>query len=283
MPSVTSTTSITTTSTNALPLKATSASPQPPQPPVQPPPSTLNTLRSIYSRAARAFLHRDISLTYSLIADAFTLLPAPPSPHIQSFGQGGTQELFADQRRKWDILRITLEVTVYNSPPDDSATIPAPLRSNAMLSSSSLITALHTRSLQLFTPDGAGRPETAWLPSPVLVTLVLASLKTDCAVVGRWMVEEWLARRGSVHLVPTGPAEKDGYEKVLEVYCLNVLPVLEEWDYAVEFLEYEGELAPERKQVSRHVMDVSPFSLCLPNNITLVVVNSISLHSIYGY
>ncbi|EIM91475.1 uncharacterized protein STEHIDRAFT_50066 [Stereum hirsutum FP-91666 SS1] len=268
------------TSTNALPLKATSASPQPPQPSIQPPPSILNTLRSIYSRAARAFLHRDISLTYSLIANAFTLLPAPPSPHIQSFSQGGTQGLYADQRRKWDILRITLEATVYNSPPDDSATIPAPLRSNAMLSSSSLITALHTRSLQLFTPDGVGRPESAWLPSQILVTLVLASLKTDCALVGRWMIEEWLARRGSVDLVPTGPVEKDGYEKVLEVYCLNVLPVLEEWDYAVEFLEYEGELAPERKQVSHHVMDVSPLSLCLPYDITPI---GISLNVIYGY
>lgn len=127
-----------------------------------------------------------------------------------------------------------------------------------MLSSSSFISALHARSLQLFTPDGAGRPDAAWLPNQVLVTLVLASLKTDCAVVGRQMIEQWLARRGSVNLGLTGQADKDGYEKVLEVYCLNVLPVLEEWDYAVEFLEYEGELVLERKQVSGHAVYPSP-------------------------
>lgn len=98
------------------------------------------------------------------------------------------------------------------------------------------------------------------MPSKVLVTLVLASLKTDCAVVGRWMVEEWLARRGNIQPALTGQVGEDGYAKVLEVYCLNVLPVLEEWEYAVEFLEYEGELTPERKQVSRHVMEVSSLS-----------------------
>jgi len=33
-----------------------------------------------------------------------------------------------------------------------------------------------------------------------------------------------------------------GYEKVLEVYILNILPALGEWVYARQFLEYKTEL-----------------------------------------
>lgn len=258
MPTATSTISTSTTPANTtLPLKASPTVPHSPQTPTQLQPSTVNTLRSLYTRAARAFLHRDVPLTHSLVTDAFCLISPPPSSSTEHFRTGSTRDVLAVQRRKWDILRITLEVTVYSSPPGDTASIPPALRSNAMMSSSSFISVLHTRSLQLFTPDGAERQDAVWLPSQVLVTLVLTSLKTDCAVVGRQMVEQWLVRRGCLSTSITGPAEEDGYEKVLEVYCLNVLPALEEWEYAVEFLEYERELASERKQVSRRIMDFS--------------------------
>ncbi|KAI0312781.1 hypothetical protein OF83DRAFT_1144335 [Amylostereum chailletii] len=191
--------------------------------------STSTTLRTLYTRAAHAFLHRDISLTHTLISSAFTLLPPPDI----------AQDSLNKYRRKWDILRITLETTVYTAPPEDAASIPAPLRSNAMLSSASLITSLHARSVQLFTPSS--KPDAAFLPAVVLVTLATASVRVNSASVGRSLVEEWLARRGQRE-------DEDGYEKVLEVYCLSVLPALDEWDYAREFLGYETELKATRKE-----------------------------------
>ena len=42
---------------------------------------------------------------------------------------------------------------------------------------------------------------------------------------------------------------EDGYEKVLEVYILNILPALGEWAYARQFLEYETELPVESREV----------------------------------
>jgi hypothetical protein len=90
------------------------------------------------------------------------------------------------------------------------------------------------------------KPSSAFLPSQVLITLVLSSIKLDCPVVGRLIVEDWLAKRGQ----EDGPQEDgDGYEKVLDLYCSHVLPRLEEWDYAREFLHYESELPQEKRDV----------------------------------
>ena len=44
--------------------------------------------------------------------------------------------------------------------------------------------------------------------------------------------------------------EREGYAKVLELYCLHILPRLEDWDYAEDFLQYERELAPDTRKVS---------------------------------
>ena len=45
------------------------------------------------------------------------------------------------------------------------------------------------------------------------------------------------------------PEGREGYENVLDVYCTNVLPALEEWDYAKDFLQYETELDASRREV----------------------------------
>ncbi|KAI0052290.1 hypothetical protein FA95DRAFT_1466061, partial [Auriscalpium vulgare] len=185
------------------------------------------TLRTLYTRAARAFLHRDIPLTHTLIVSAFALLPPPAHPHDTALSV---------HRRKWDVLRITTEVTVYTSPPGDSAGMPAALRTNAMLSGSALVQSMHARSLALFTPRGAR--DAAYVPAELAVTLALASIKVDAPLVGRALVEDWLARRGQWQ----EPQGVEGYEKVLDVFCLSILPLLEEWDYAREFLQYETEL-----------------------------------------
>lgn len=64
------------------------------------------------------------------------------------------------------------------------------------------------------------------------------------------MIEEWLSRR---HILCFSPEVADamgqGYQKVLELYCLQILPKLEQWDYAREFLEYEGELLSNAREV----------------------------------
>ncbi len=115
---------------------------------------TATTLRPLYTRAVRAFLHRDIVLTHSLLTSAFALITPPSTPAPDSL---------SEHRRKWDVLRITLDVTVYTSPPPDSATIPTALRSIALLSAAALLTSLHTRSLRLFAPaDGPATPNYAF-------------------------------------------------------------------------------------------------------------------------
>ncbi|TFY74273.1 hypothetical protein EWM64_g9739 [Hericium alpestre] len=252
MPTATLTTETTTPAkkTSVLPLKASPAIT--PEPETQAPSATsavastststsiAATLRSLYSRAARAFLHRDVSLTYSLLGSAFALIPPPAR---------GSDDGFADHRRKWDILRITLEVTVYTAPLEDASSLPPALRSNATLSSASLVTGMYTRSVQFFQPNSTSSYQRVWVPWQVIVTLVLASVKTGCPDIGKGMVEEWLSRRGSDTSEGSGQADDaEGYEKILETYCLNVLPALEEWDYASDFLEYENELDIQTKE-----------------------------------
>ncbi|KAI0696460.1 hypothetical protein BC835DRAFT_1414290 [Cytidiella melzeri] len=194
--------------------------------------STAASLRSLYSRAAKAFLHRDFSLTSSLLTSAFALIDPPaysPDDEIATF------------RRKWDILRITVETTVYcsPSPSDHLDAIPAAFRANQLLSPQSLVATLHLRSLQLFTPSNPPqKPLSVFLPHQVLTTLILSSIKLDCYDVGRGMIEDWLARRPQ-ELTKDG---HDGYSKVIELYCLHILPKLEEWQYAQDFLTYESEL-----------------------------------------
>ncbi|KZT19028.1 hypothetical protein NEOLEDRAFT_79180 [Neolentinus lepideus HHB14362 ss-1] len=198
------------------------------------------TLRSLYPRAAKAFLQRDFTLTHDLISAAFDVLNPPTYRPFD--------ELDAN-RRKWDLLRITLETTLCASPPpaDELESLPPALRSNLILSPHSLVAALHTRSLRLFTPTiPAQKPNPAFMPSQILLTLVLSSLKLECPDIGRGMVEEWLARRGQVDQTQT--EGENGYERVLELYCLHVLPRLKEWDYAREFLRYENELPRERRE-----------------------------------
>ncbi|KAI0247640.1 hypothetical protein BJV78DRAFT_1380100 [Lactifluus subvellereus] len=233
-------------STPFIPFKAVSKKvlPQittvdtPPSPPTSPQRSTATaaTLRPLYARAVRAFLHRDIVLTHSLLTSAFALI-TPPTTSIP--------DTLSDHRRKWDVLRITLDVTVYTAPPADTAIIPAALRSNALLSGAALLATLHTRSVRLFAPTDGPALNPAFLPPQVLVTLALSSVKIGCPAAGRGIIEEWLACR-----IPTAAAsaEDDGYEKVLEVYCLSILPALGEWTYARQFLGYETELPAQSRE-----------------------------------
>jgi len=211
--------------------------------------STEATLRSLYSRATKSFLSRDIPQTHALITSAFQLIPPPPSTTTDA------DRHLSVWRRKWDILRLTLETTVYSAPPTGAEELPSSIRANLMLSPQSLLASLHTRSLKLFTPKVRGSDEDAgsqrslsarYLPSQVVITLVLASMKLNAPEVGKGMVEDWLSWRGD----PGGVLEgDDGYGKIIELYCLHLLPRLEEWDLSTQFLQYEGELDVAKKQV----------------------------------
>lgn len=202
--------------------------------------STAATLRSLYPRAAKAFLQRDFALTYSLLTSAFALVGPPTF---------AAEDELASLRRKWDILRITLEVTVYTSPPspDIANAYPAALRNNQTMSPSSLLNSLYTRSVQLFTPVTSTQSgNSAYLPCSILCTLVSAGVKLGCSEISRGIIEDWLARRA-----PDDSEEgRKGYAKVLELYCLHVLSRLEEWQYAEDFLLYERELDAELRNVS---------------------------------
>ena len=201
--------------------------------------STAATLRSLYPRAANAFLQRDFVLTHLLLTSAFALIGSPTS---------AAEDELTVYRRKWDILRITLETTVYTSPPppDEANTLPDDLLANQVLSPQALLTSLHTRSLQLFTPSSMSATS-MYLPYQIIVTLVSASVKLGCSDIGRSIIEDWLARR-----LPADSEEcSKGYTKVLELYCLHVLPRLEEWQYAEDFLKYETELDAKVRNVSR--------------------------------
>jgi hypothetical protein len=221
----------TSTSTSILSLKASG--------PLAAESSTAATLRSLYPRAAKAFLQRDFALTHSLLSSAFALIDPPSS---------APEDELASYRRKWDILRITMETTVYSSPSpvDHTDTFPAALRSNQTMSPQSLINSLHNRSLWLFTPAVPGcQVSSAFLPHQIAVTLTSAGVKLGCPEVSRSMIEDWLAQR-----VPNDTTEgQKGYAKVLEIYCLHVLPRLEEWQYAEEFLQYEHELDANLRDV----------------------------------
>lgn len=228
MPTTTNTVTEERRQVHAIQVKATTPSPSLS--------STATTLRTLYNRAARAFLTRDIVQTQSLLEAAVSLLQPPnllPDP-------------LAGQRRKWDILRITLETTIHSSPPPQSSdSLPESLRQVLLQTPHALINAIYARSLAFFAVQASAVP--VFLPSQVLITLVYSSLKLECPDVGRVMIEDWLSRRHSSHEAPD--YQEGGYNKVLELYCLQVLPKLEQWDYAFDFLEYEQELSKESREV----------------------------------
>ncbi|KAF9563214.1 hypothetical protein CPC08DRAFT_706140 [Agrocybe pediades] len=252
MPTATTTTKVAKLSSfpSQLPLKA-SIQPSTPSSPSSPSlsgtiPQTSKaaTLRSLYTRAARAFVIKDIPLTYSLLRSAFDLLDAPQKP----------LDSLSDLRRKWDILRITFESTVYISPPPSTEILPESLRTLLSDSPQSLATSIYNRSLALFTPSVGNAQKAvlnaAYLPVQVLTTLIYCSLKLDASDVGRIMVEDWLAHREPHYSLDdqSSNVETEGYVKVLDLYCLHILPRLEQWEYAKEFLEYESEMPSHRRQ-----------------------------------
>ncbi|KAJ7647536.1 hypothetical protein FB45DRAFT_1052001 [Roridomyces roridus] len=200
---------------------------------------TVATLQALYHRAARAFLHREFPLVHSLLASAFALLPPPDQAHDE----------LTPYRSKWDLLRITFETTAHAAVPPLHS--PDELRALVTQPSHALLTAAYHRSLALFTPRSEPK-KAAHIPSAVILTLAYSSLKLESPEAGRVVVEDWLASR-QFSVV----AEEDAnYRKAVEAYCLHVLPQLEQWEYAREFLEYESELPPDAREAFKSSLAV---------------------------
>ena len=217
--------------TTHVPLKSSKLSSPPPDS-SPPQTSTSATLRSLYPRAARAFVLRDIETTHCLLQSAFPILKPPSS----------TTDSLSDDRKKWDILRITFESTVYSSPPDSTASWPESLRSILTEAPQALVTAF----VVTFHPVWDKRENC--LPPQALTTLVYTSLRLGVPDVGRMIIQDWLSRREPLDVFG-GVRNRDGYDKVLELYILHILPKIGQWDYAKEFLEYESELPAARRDV----------------------------------
>ena len=211
--------------------------------------NSTTTIRLLYNRATHAFLHRDISLTYSLLEAAFAILHPPMM---------SASDALTDDRRKWDILRITLESTVHSSrfSQKEAAALPESLRASLSETPHTLVTNFYKRSLSLFTPTDfiASGINAAHIPAQVLATLVLASIKLECPDFARIMIDDWLSRREpAIGAVDDGMEPEDGYVKIIDLYCLHVLPRLNQWDYVFEFLEYESELSAKTREVRKHI------------------------------
>ncbi|KAJ7076894.1 hypothetical protein B0H15DRAFT_575752 [Mycena belliarum] len=225
----------TSTLTTASPRRLKAAMQPVPSPPES---SAVATLHTLYHRAARAFLLREVPVVHSLLESAFALLHPPEQ--IQN------PDELAPYRSKWDLLRITLETTICASP--SAGTLPESLRALLTQPPHALITSAYHRSLSLFTPRTEPQ-KASYIPSAVILTLVYSSLKLEAPDAGRVVVEDWLASR---HYSPFSSenAKEEGinYRKAVEAYCLYVLPKLEQWEYAREFLDYESELLPDARE-----------------------------------
>lgn len=81
------------------------------------------------------------------------------------------------------------------------------------------------------------------------------------------MIEDWLAQRELVDHVRN---DVEGYEKVLDLFCLHVLPRLHDWEYARDFLEYESVLA----STTRTVRLLLNFLCRFPDMIGVAVANN---------
>ncbi|KAK0193977.1 hypothetical protein F5146DRAFT_1183310 [Armillaria mellea] len=213
--------------------------------------SSSATLSALIDRAGRAFVNHDHHLSQSLVDSAFTLLPSPLS----------LPDALDDHRKTWDIFRITLEAHVYASPPA-AEDVPEHLKEVMLQSSHALMTRMYQRSLTLFTPasgssKSAASANVVYIPPSVLNTLIYACLKVNCPDVGRVIIEEWLAHRHG--RLSSNHSHHDAYKKILAIYCLQILPALEQWDYAKEFLDYESELSPK----SREYLQSSLARLCM--------------------
>ncbi|PVG04299.1 hypothetical protein CPB86DRAFT_722082 [Serendipita vermifera] len=211
------------------------------------------TLRILYDQAKHAFLQKDLSLANKYVSQAFTML-TPPSPSTSDPTEV-VLDVLDSHRRKWEILNITLQTTLYTLRPSEArltsgqASTSSPTLDTAV-PPYSFLQRLHAHSLTLFTPKGISSSIT-YVPDQVVLLLVVSAVKLDEIRLAKEWVEDWLVRRNmtSASLSPEGDSTPvSSYERIVDVYILHILPRLGLWDDAREFLRYESEMSEEAKQ-----------------------------------
>ncbi|KAL1915971.1 uncharacterized protein VTP21DRAFT_6359 [Calcarisporiella thermophila] len=96
----------------------------------------------------------------------------------------------------------------------------------------------------------------SFIDSELVVVCVLLSLNENVPVVGREIVEAWLASLPDEEMEKMeNGQEREGYEKIVELFVLHVLARLEEWDYAKEFLHYNEVISPDKKKVYENTLE----------------------------
>lgn len=104
----------------------------------------------------------------------------------------------------------------------------------------------------------------------MLIVRIQLSLHHGDTKIAQLRIEEWLAAvpppfpcqstvvdmNGLTNGESNGVRHKDYYGKVLEFYCLILLPRNEEWEFANTFLEMNDYLSESRKNVNAHLMTI---------------------------
>jgi hypothetical protein len=218
------------------------------------------TLRNLYEKAKHAFLQRDLLGAERSLTLAFAQLPPPPLS-LNSNTDKRDPDGLDSQRRKWDVLRITLWTTLFMSKDTSSSSLEKKTNCPIHLGPIQFLEKLYSNSIRLFTPSSSTDPSSndaggiVHVPDQVVFLLVVSALKLDQVRLAKEWIEDWLVRRDPT-VPPTTTTTTDGnvkemtsYEKVVDVYVLHVLPRLGLWDDATEFLRYEAEMNEYTKQV----------------------------------
>jgi hypothetical protein len=190
---------------------------------------------------------KEFLVAYEVAESGIGLFAHPPTITVDSEEE--------DWKTKWDVLRVTIEALLYAEPAlihpssqtKGKGKIPNGLEE--LLTSYSpraLVEKMYRRSLELF-----GEPAVS-LPGSVALTLVMAGLKVGSPELSRVIAEDWFAAQGESH----GGKLAVGYRKMARTYGERVLPMLEQWEDALRWIE-GSELDEEEKVVSLNLeMDI---------------------------
>ncbi|RGB32427.1 hypothetical protein C1646_670109 [Rhizophagus diaphanus] len=209
----------------------------------------LQSLTSLYQKAKDDFLLRKYDSAHSLCSAAISKLtnfsPISSSPSAKNL-----------QTKIW-ILYINLIAAVFAEKPP---IITKDLEIERLLerSAEKVVSDIWLKVIN----EGYGE-ETGEVPGEVVVACILFCLNQQQAPNGRNIIEEWLNALSDeliLHLerisskgVTDDPILKS-YEKVVELYVLQVLPKLRDWDLASKFLADNEVINNERKKVHEHTL-----------------------------
>jgi hypothetical protein len=225
--------------------------------------------RSLYTRATTSFVKKEFVVAYEVAENGLGLLNRTrahthTAHHATSLEQDEDEDGMEEWKIKWDILRLTIEALVYCEPSlihsSEKGKTKIPNTLEELLTSYSpdaLVEKMYGRSLELFFGSGGLLSVSVPLPASVALTLVMAGLKVGAVERSRGIAEEWFALRDEAEETNAqGNEEKEkiGHRKMLRVYGERILPMLGEWDEALQWIE-GSKLEKDEKEVSWSNLD----------------------------